>query len=107
MSSTPIEKLVKQAREDPSFFHDLVFNTEKALGKIDYLDRPTKGAILAINPEEVISWIAGGAIGTGGGMARGVQCRCTYSGAFFPAVQVPGETETRCSNTCGSSCNWT
>jgi hypothetical protein len=37
-TSTPIERLVKQAREDPQFFHDLVFNTEKALGKIDYLD---------------------------------------------------------------------
>jgi hypothetical protein len=41
MSATPIEKLVKQAREDPQFFHDLVFNTEKTLGKLDYLDRPT------------------------------------------------------------------
>jgi hypothetical protein len=49
-----LERLIRQARENPQFFHDLVFNTENILAKLDYLDRKTKASILS-TPEEVIA----------------------------------------------------
>jgi hypothetical protein len=47
--------LIRQARENPQFFHDLVFNTENILAKLDYLDRKTKASILSTTPEELIA----------------------------------------------------
>lgn len=59
MDPKTLQKLVEQARNDPQFFHALVFDTESVLKQIDYLDRAAKAALVAISPEEVIATIAG------------------------------------------------
>lgn len=59
MDRNALQKLVDQARQDPKFFHALVFNTESVLKQIDYLDRGTKSALVEISPEKVIATICG------------------------------------------------
>jgi hypothetical protein len=59
MDRKSLQKLVEQAKNDPKFFHALVFDTESVLTQIDYLDRRTKSALVGISPEEVIATIAG------------------------------------------------
>jgi hypothetical protein len=53
-------RLVEQAREDPQFFHELVFNTDNVLSGLDYLDRESKAELEAISPEEVIAAMISG-----------------------------------------------
>lgn len=69
-----LQRLVEQTRKDPELFHDLVFEPEKVLSRLTYLDRPEKGAIVALRPEDVIAGLAGLIVGPGG-----VAAVCTYS----------------------------
>ncbi|MFX0185307.1 MAG: hypothetical protein ACFE95_19670 [Candidatus Hodarchaeota archaeon] len=59
MNYRGIKKLVDQAREDPKFFHALIFNTESILKDIDYLDREIKANLMRNNPEKIIGKICG------------------------------------------------
>ena len=59
MDPEALQRLVEEAREDPQFFHALVFDTESVLKQIDYLDRSTKAALVGISPEEAIAAISG------------------------------------------------
>lgn len=59
MDRNSLKRLVEQAKSDPRFFHALVFDTESVLTQLDYLDRPTKAALVRISPEEAIATIAG------------------------------------------------
>lgn len=52
------EVLLKSVKSDPKLLHDLIFNTESVLEKID-VDRKTKANILTLNPENVIAGLAG------------------------------------------------
>ena len=54
-----LDRLVEQAKNDPAFFHGLVFKPEETLAKIDYLDRAEKAKILELSPEDVIAGLAG------------------------------------------------
>ncbi len=54
-----LHKLVDQAREDPKFFHELVFNTVNVLKQIDYLDHEIRTTLERNSPEEVIAKICG------------------------------------------------
>jgi hypothetical protein len=49
-----VSKVIKKAKEDPQFFHDLFFNTEKAISKLD-VDRTIKGRLLSISPENALA----------------------------------------------------
>lgn len=62
MDHKQLQKLVDQARKDPKFFHALVFDAESVLKDIDYLDRSTRGKLVANNPEEVIAGICGASL---------------------------------------------
>lgn len=59
MDDKVLEQLAAQARSDPAFFHALVFDTEKVLAKLDYLDRSAKASLVAISPEEIIGILVG------------------------------------------------
>ncbi|MCK5507546.1 MAG: hypothetical protein KAI50_03380 [Desulfobacterales bacterium] len=83
MDAKALQRLVAQAKEEPKFFHALVFDTENVLSKLDYLDRETKAALVAISPEEVIATI--------GGEVMGCDVTCTSS----------------CGVTCNKSCGYT
>jgi len=55
-----LDRLIEQARNDPAFFHGLVFKPEETLAKVDYLERHEKARILELSPEDVIAGLAGG-----------------------------------------------
>jgi len=59
MDHKSLRKLVDQAKEDPKFFHALVFNTESVLKQIDYLDREIRATLERNSPEEAIAKICG------------------------------------------------
>jgi hypothetical protein len=52
-----LRQIVDRARENPEFFHSLVFDPEKAIAETPgpELDRFAKAKLLAINPETVIT----------------------------------------------------
>jgi|SRR5689334_1623428 hypothetical protein len=107
--SEGLDRLVEQARKDPAFFHSLVFEPEKALAELTYLDRREKGAIVSLRPEDVIAGLAGLIVGPGGAAAV-----CDYSchdscddtcgeGSCFGTCM-----STSCGHTCGArSCDIT
>lgn len=82
MDKKVINELIAHAKEDPKFFHSLIFEPEKVLGTLDHLDRQSRGNIVATNVEEIFSRLLGVA-----------ECgnTCTSS----------------CDNTCGGSCGFT
>lgn len=95
-----LKRLVEEARKDPQLFHDLVFEPEKVIGKLTYLDRREKGAIVSLRPEDVIAGLAGLIVGPGG-----VAAVCTYS-CNDSCDDTCGEGS--CFGTClGSSCDHT
>jgi hypothetical protein len=99
-----LDRLVKQAREDPAFFHDLVFAPEKTLAKLDYLDRREKGMIVSINPEDVIAGLAGLLMNPAGdvsvcGISCDPSCDSTCGEGSCFGTCISGS----CSQTCGSS----
>jgi len=75
-----LEQLTKRAKEDPQFFHDLVFAPERALASADFLERREKSKIVGIDPEAVIAGLAG---------------------------LLAGDELSMCGETCGSSCGMT
>jgi hypothetical protein len=104
-----LKRLVEKARRDPTFFHSLVFEPEKALAGVDFLGRREKGAIVAIRPEDVIAGLAGLITGPGGAAAVcGHSCEDSCdstcgSGSCFGTCM-----SSSCDHTCGSrSCDIT
>ena len=59
MDRNQLKKLVEQAKRDPKFLHALVFDAESVLKDIDYLDRATRGKLVANSPEAVLAAICG------------------------------------------------
>ena len=81
-------ELIHKAKEDPEFFHSLVWDTEKVLGSIDFLSREEKAAIMRTSPEDLVVGLVTGRFDTGAMAAHcGASC---------------GET---CSATCGPTCS--
>jgi hypothetical protein len=83
MDSEALKQLVENAREDPQFFHDLVFNTESVLGKLDFLGRAEKASLIGQDPQAVIGRLIGA--------LEGCDVTCTSS----------------CGATCAGSCGYT
>lgn len=83
MDSESRKRLVERARQDPQFFHDLVFNAESVLEKLDFLDRSEKASLIGSDPDAFIARL----IGT----LSGCDVTCTSS----------------CGATCGDSCGYT
>jgi hypothetical protein len=81
--SDPLVLLMKMARKDAEFFHDLVFAPKKALSKVKSLDRTTKARLLKVRPGTVM-------------------------GALLPHAAPCGNDQTcsgsTCDNTCAESC---
>ena len=103
-----LDHLIEKARNDPEFFHLLVFQPEKAIGQLDFLDRREKGRIVAIDPEDVISGLIGLLRNPGGAVAvcdHSCENSCDStcgSGSCF------GTCFSSCGHTCGSrSCDIT
>ena len=109
-STDGIEKLVRNARENAQFFHDLVWNTERTIAEIDYLTRQEKANILSLNPENVVAGLATGGRGTSPVEVCGVSCAgscggtCAASCIGSCGASCGLSCEQSCGATCGGSC---
>ena len=116
MDARTMKKLVDQARADPKFFHDLVFNPESVLGKLGDLDRSARASLVAVTPEEVIGRLIGEVAWcdvtctSSCGATCNQSCGYTtnYQG-FSPEETVAGRFQklAGCDVTCTSSCGAT
>jgi hypothetical protein len=97
--SEALQKLIEQAREDPQFFHDLVFKPDAVIGRLDYLNRREKGMIVGIAPEDVIAGLAGLFVNPGGTVA---EC-----GSTCGSGSCTNTCDSSCGDTCRSSCDST
>ena len=79
--------LVKRAKEDPEFFHALVWDTEKSLDSVEFLTRGEKAAIMRIDPEDLVVGLATGDFG-----------------AVSNAQDCGGSCGVSCGASCGISC---
>lgn len=100
------QRLVGQAREDAQFFHVLVFQPEKVLEKLDYLDEAAKEAVRRTDPQALIALLVG-ELGTCGGSET---CSCTSGtcgdtcGGSTCSATCTGDS---CGRTCDNSCGYT
>jgi hypothetical protein len=99
-----VERLIKEARESPDFFHNLVWDTEKAILNIDYLSRREKAAILATDPANLIAGLASG-VGVVDPEVCGASCGATCAGSC--AASCAGSCGGTCAGSCQSSCGAT
>jgi hypothetical protein len=107
------------AKEDPRFFHRLIWNTEEAVADLDYLTPAQKESILAVQPEDLIVGLAcnpakaviiaadafeeiAGVCGASCGASCGGSCAATCAGSC--AGSCGGSCESSCGATCGASC---
>lgn len=93
-----VERLLQEAREDATFFHELVFNAEEVIGRLDYLTRAEKASIVALDPADLVAGLAGhiltpDGLVSGCGSSCGDSCNYTCVGS--------------CGHTCSSSCDTT
>lgn len=109
LSSTDmLEKIVEMAKKDPKFFHDLVFNSEETISKLDFLDRRGKASLIALSPNEVIA----GLIGVGGWLSTkdivnecGTTCGNKSCSDTCGDRSCFGTCQSSCTDTCASSCD--
>lgn len=105
-----LRKLIEQARADPKFFHDLVYDTEKTITRIDYLTRREKAAILMIDPDRLVAGLIGKVNPGGSVEVCGVSCAgscgatCMASCVGSCGGSCGGSCESSCGATCGASC---
>ncbi|GAA3537191.1 hypothetical protein [Kribbella ginsengisoli] len=125
MTEDNLARLAEKARSDPEFFHALIFNPERVLADLDFLDKRTRGALVALDPDRLLGML------TGSGLSYcdvtctsscGVTCSgssCGYT-TNLTAEQILGRVggvgpisgcdvtcTSSCGATCGSSCGYT
>ena len=84
-------KIVEQARQDPEFFHALVFEPERAFDRIEGIERQTKATLLGLSPEAFIGRVLGGETQWCGETCGSSSCTSTCG-------------MRSCDDTCASSC---
>lgn len=120
-------QLVDLAKSDAQFFHSLAFDPESTLQRLDFLDRRSKGALVAIDPGELVAHLVGvtqwcgntcssSCDNTCGGscgfttnlQARVLEPRFAYYAREARSLEYCGNTcSSSCDNTCGQSCGYT
>jgi hypothetical protein len=103
------EKLVEQARNDPKFFHALVFDPERTIATLEYLDRREKAMLVALRPEDVISGLLGLVTSAGGAVAVcGHSCEDSCDDTCGAGSCLGTCLSSSCDHTCGArSCDVT
>jgi hypothetical protein len=99
-----VQRLVKQAKDDPKFFHDLIWKTEETLVSLTFLSRAEKSAILAIKPEDLVVGLATGGVGA---IAAACGATCGASCGASCGATCGGSCGGSCSATCAASCGVT
>ncbi len=101
MAADPLEKLIEKTKNDPQFFHDLIWDTEKVLSTTDFLTRQEKAAFLAINPENLIVGLATGSFG---GRISDHHNNCGASGGDSCGASCGGSCGVSCEASCATTC---
>jgi hypothetical protein len=52
-------QIIERARSDPGFFHNLVFDPERAISDEPGLDRATRSRLIGIDPDELVAGLLG------------------------------------------------
>lgn len=105
-----LDRLVREARADPEFFHDLIFNTEEVISRLGYLSRQEKAGILATDPDSLIIGLASSVTVGGDVEVCGASCAgscggtCAASCAGSCGASCGGSCQNSCGGTCGGSC---
>jgi hypothetical protein len=89
-----LKKLLEKARTDSDFFHQLVFDPEKAISRLDYLDRKAKSDILRFSADQLLRNMLPPDVLECDTTCGGTSCGTTCGGSS-------------CLTTCGSSCGTT
>ena len=101
-SSQALKKLVARARTDPRFFHQLVFDPEKVIKGLTFLDAKTKAALLRVNPDTIIRNLVPGDAAECAGTCGAGSCDMTCgTGSCLDTCK------SSCGSTCGNSCDRT
>jgi hypothetical protein len=100
MPTEGFNRLISRAKEDPQFFHDLVWSTDKVMGSIDYLSREEKASILAIKPEDLIVGLATGSVFG----PRDLVAACGGTCGASCGASCGGSCGGSCTATCAASC---
>jgi hypothetical protein len=101
-SSQALKKLVARARTDPRFFHQLVFNPEKVIKGLTFLDAKTKAQLLRVNPDTIIRNLVPGDAAECAGTCGAGSCDMTCgTGSCLDTCK------SSCGSTCGNSCDRT
>ncbi|MDB5988155.1 MAG: hypothetical protein JWR16_3208 [Nevskia sp.] len=97
-----LKRLVEHAKKDATFFHELVFDPEKVIGRLSYLDAKTKGAILQIDPASLIRNLIPVISAECGNTCGASSCTNTCG-----AGSCIDTCNSSCGGTCGNSCDKT
>jgi hypothetical protein len=54
-----LEQIIERARTDQAFFHNLVFDPERAISDVPGLDRATRSRLIGIDPDELVAGLLG------------------------------------------------
>ena len=90
-----LKRLVEQARSDPEFFHDLVFNPQKAISRAKYLDERTKLTLRRLNADILLRNLLPDKIAECGDTCGAGSCSSTCGS---------GSCLDTCKSSCGSTC---
>lgn len=108
-NETGLERLKREAANDPHIFHGLVFRTEETVRKLDFLSNDAKDAIIRFKADDIAAGLAG-RIDPGDlevcGASCGASCggSCAASCAGSCGGSCGGSCENSCAATCGGSC---
>lgn len=118
-----LASIVEKAKNDPKFFHALVFDPETALKDLKDVDRHIKASIIGQDPQDILRIITGSIAGCGNTCSSSCDNTCggscgyttniverlnRYYSRFSGGLQYCGNTcSSSCDNTCGQSCGYT
>jgi hypothetical protein len=99
-SSDPLVVVMKLARKNPQFFHDLVFAPKKALLKLTALDRATRARLLKVRAGALIAGIPGLADCGNEQTCSGSTCDNTCAESCGGQTCGGGSCQSTCENSC-------
>jgi hypothetical protein len=102
MDREALRRLVERARSDAEFFHKLVFDPETVLAELD-IDRPTKGNILGLTPEQLIGFMTQPHPRSGEFGDQFCEPTCGNESCFTTCGS-PVTCDLTCTSSCGETC---
>ena len=113
--TTGRQRLIAEAKDDPQFFRDLVWDTDAVIDRVDYLTDGQKAALRAVQPEDLVVGLVAHReltvldpfdLTTVCGASCGASCAGSCASTCFGSCggSCGGSCESSCGATCGGSC---